>query len=302
MNLQDTDKTVQTERHVPKVSIGMPVYNGEKFIRKALDSLLAQTFTDFELIISDNASTDKTKIICEEYAKRDERIRYICQSQNIGAINNFLFVLNEACGKYFMWASHDDYWDNNWLELLLTNIKDNAIISMGRGIFVEQDETIISEYPSGINFSTNKTARLLNCILGRPVPHNLCFFGLYSIDYLKSSKGFIALKELSLNEIYFLFMVLQDGNIAYNNLTKFYYRRGGSSWKPREPLSAKKFINYLLIAPLSQLNSLFKFITLPSSFYVRILLLISMPFLMIYKIFSHYILLVNHNLKKLNVI
>lgn len=92
----------------PVVTIGMPVYNGETFIREALDSLLAQTFTDFELIISDNASTDGTDASCRKYAERDSRIRYIRQAENRGAVANFQFVLDEAVGKYFMWAAADD--------------------------------------------------------------------------------------------------------------------------------------------------------------------------------------------------
>ncbi|WNC86000.1 glycosyltransferase family 2 protein [Thermosynechococcus sp. QKsg1] len=89
------------------LSIGMPVYNGAKFIREALDSLLAQTFTDFELIISDNASTDETEAICREYAAKDKRIRYVRQAQNLGAAANFKYVLDEARGEYFMWAAAD---------------------------------------------------------------------------------------------------------------------------------------------------------------------------------------------------
>ena len=102
----------------PKISIGMPVYNGEGFIREALDSLLAQTFSDFELIISDNASTDATSSICSSYEAQDSRIRYVRQQENIGALANFQFVLNEAHGKYFMWAACDDKWDKDWVRLL----------------------------------------------------------------------------------------------------------------------------------------------------------------------------------------
>ncbi len=100
----------------PKVSIGMPVYNGEPFIREALDSLLAQTFTDFDLIISDNASTDGTEAICQEYAAKDKRIRYIRQTENRGATANFQFVLDEAVGEYFMWAAADDRWGELFVE------------------------------------------------------------------------------------------------------------------------------------------------------------------------------------------
>jgi len=99
----------------PLVSIGMPVYNGARYIREALDSLLGQTFTDFELIISDNASTDSTEAICREYAAKDQRIRYIRQSHNLGASGNFKFVLDQALGEYFMWAAHDDKWSSNYL-------------------------------------------------------------------------------------------------------------------------------------------------------------------------------------------
>ena len=108
---------------IPQVSIGMPVYNGEKFIREALDSLLAQTFTDFELIISDNASTDGTEAICREYAARDPRIRYVRQSENRGAAANFRFVLDEAVGEYFMWAAADDIWGKGFIEKC-TNLLD----------------------------------------------------------------------------------------------------------------------------------------------------------------------------------
>ena len=95
--------------HVPpRVSVGMPVYNGELHIEEALRSLLAQDFTDFELIISDNGSTDGTEAICREYAGRDPRIRYYRQPQNRGAAWNFNEVFRLARGEYFRWACHDD--------------------------------------------------------------------------------------------------------------------------------------------------------------------------------------------------
>jgi len=106
-----------TNALAPIVSIGMPVYNGDKTLKSALDSLLKQSFTNFEIIISDNASTDGTKEICLSYAKNDMRIRYIRQEKNIGAINNFKFVLEQAVGKYFMWAAADDIRSSNNIEV-----------------------------------------------------------------------------------------------------------------------------------------------------------------------------------------
>ena len=76
------------------LTIGVPVFNGEKTISRCIDSLLNQTFDDFKLIISDNASTDSTRKICEDYAKKDSRIRYIKQKKNIGLVPNWNFILN----------------------------------------------------------------------------------------------------------------------------------------------------------------------------------------------------------------
>jgi glycosyltransferase involved in cell wall biosynthesis len=92
----------------PRVSIGLPVFNAEKYLEQALDSILAQTYTDFELIISDNASTDRTSIICQAYAARDERIRYYRNDKNLGAAQNFNRVFQLSSGEYFKWAAHDD--------------------------------------------------------------------------------------------------------------------------------------------------------------------------------------------------
>ncbi len=108
-------KEFESNNDVPLVSIGMPVYNGESYILDALNSLLDQTFIDFELIISDNASTDRTEEICREYAQRDARIVYFRQKENIGAAANFQFVLEHAHAGLFMWAAYDDKWAKNYL-------------------------------------------------------------------------------------------------------------------------------------------------------------------------------------------
>jgi len=94
--------------NLPYVSIGLPVYNGERFLTQALDSLLAQTFENFELIISDNASTDRTQEICKDYAVKDRRIRYYRNDQNLGAARNYNRVFELSSGKYFKWAAHND--------------------------------------------------------------------------------------------------------------------------------------------------------------------------------------------------
>ncbi len=96
--------------NLPRVSIGMPIYNGERYVRSALDSLLAQTFEDFEIIISDNASTDATSAICRAYAAKDQRIRYYVNERNIGGAPNHNRTIELATAKYFKWAHYDDVW------------------------------------------------------------------------------------------------------------------------------------------------------------------------------------------------
>src|SRR3954466_4130607 len=93
---------------IPRVSIGLPVFNGEKYLPEALDSLVSQDFEDLEIILSDNGSTDSTQNICREFAAKDPRIRYHRNQTNIGASKNYNRVLELARGEYFKWASHDD--------------------------------------------------------------------------------------------------------------------------------------------------------------------------------------------------
>jgi glycosyltransferase involved in cell wall biosynthesis len=101
---------------LPRVSIGLPVFNGENFLVEALESLLTQTFTDFELIISDNASTDRTQEICRTYASRDARIRYIRQPVNLGGAPNQNFLVTQARAPLFKWAAHDDLYGPELLQ------------------------------------------------------------------------------------------------------------------------------------------------------------------------------------------
>jgi glycosyltransferase involved in cell wall biosynthesis len=109
----------------PIVSIGMPVYNSELYIGKVIETFLNQTFTNFELIISDNASTDKTDIICLNFAKNEKRIKYFRQIENQGALVNFKYVLDQAKGIYFMWAASDDFRDINFLSECVAILENN---------------------------------------------------------------------------------------------------------------------------------------------------------------------------------
>jgi glycosyltransferase involved in cell wall biosynthesis len=100
----------------PRLSIGLPVRNGERFIAESIEALLGQSYTDFELIVSDNNSTDSTGDICRRYAKEDSRIRYHRQPHNVGLAPNHNFVVQEARGEFFKWAAGDDLYARDLLE------------------------------------------------------------------------------------------------------------------------------------------------------------------------------------------
>lgn len=100
----------------PRVSIGIPVYNGDNYLEELLESLRVQTLEDFEVIISDNASTDRTADICRAYVVRDPRFRYFRNAKNIGAVRNYRCCFEPARAKYFKWANHDDIYTPTFLE------------------------------------------------------------------------------------------------------------------------------------------------------------------------------------------
>lgn len=127
----------------PKLTIGLPVYNGEIFLHQCLDSILKQTFSDFELIISDNASTDSTRKICAQYVTKDNRIKYFRQDVNIGIHRNFNFLLNQAKSEYFAWTAVDDYLSPDFMEKNLTILESNKHIVSSMGKIVPYDSSFL---------------------------------------------------------------------------------------------------------------------------------------------------------------
>lgn len=109
----------------PRLTIGLPVYNGARWIASALDSLLSQSFRDFELIISDNCSTDATASICEAYARRDARIRLVRQSVNRGLVWNWNHVFEISSSEYFKWSACDDIYHPHFLERCIAVLDSN---------------------------------------------------------------------------------------------------------------------------------------------------------------------------------
>ncbi len=109
----------------PEITLGLLVYNGDRYVAQTIESLLSQTYGDFELVISDNASTDGTEELCRSFAGRDKRISYIRQSQNIGAMRNFNYLASLAESRYFKWCAADDLLEPTFLASCIEFLESN---------------------------------------------------------------------------------------------------------------------------------------------------------------------------------
>jgi len=128
------------QRDLPRVSVGMPVYNGAGYLSDAIESVLNQSFRSLELIICDNASTDDTERICREFLARDSRIRYHRNETNLGAAANYNLAFERARGEYFKWSSHDDLCGEDFLDRCVAAMDRDSGISLAFSRFDYVDE------------------------------------------------------------------------------------------------------------------------------------------------------------------
>ena len=212
---------------MPKISIGLPVFNGEKFLSSSIESILNQTFIDFELIISDNASSDLTSSICQNYTKKDSRIKYYRQKTNIGLYHNFKFVLENTYSEFFIWASHDDLWDSNWLTNLYNiSIKYDSL-TYGRVQFINENGQFIN---STVNLREMAYAskfvpfRLFEFICDPwLIGKMMLFHGLYPKKLItKSAIDTLTYGNFN-NDLYFVYEVLK--NCKIKNIKTLHYKR-----------------------------------------------------------------------------
>ena len=129
MNETAIDSGTLANGRKPLVSIGMPVRNGQKYIREALDSLLAQTLTDLEIVICDNNSTDTTEAICREYQARDSRVRYFRNERDLGPAGNHNRCFAHSTGFYFKWHAHDDLCEPTYLEKCVAVLERDSTVA-----------------------------------------------------------------------------------------------------------------------------------------------------------------------------
>ncbi|MDY6838675.1 MAG: glycosyltransferase [Thermodesulfobacteriota bacterium] len=160
----------------PTVSIGLPVFNGELYLEEAILSILSQTFEDFELLISDNASNDSTQDICLHYANLDPRIRYYSNHQNIGAAHNFNRTFALSFGKYFKWAAHDDLLNKTFLSRCFDVLENNRDVVLCHSLvrIIDENGIVLKDHNDNLTH------------LDSPHPHRRFFsamsFSLHCYD------------------------------------------------------------------------------------------------------------------------
>lgn len=220
--------------HAPRVSIGMPVWNGEEFIRDGLDSLLGQSFGDFEIVISDNASSDATQDICEDYVRLDSRIRYSRNELNKGLQANFAKVLALATAPYFMWGCHDDRWDPSYISRMVDVLDSRrpVVLAGSNAGSIDQHGVQQDHYDNVSVYSpTTVAARARRFICTPPGGcHATLIYGLMRTSVIKRigyprrgrirdrNRGYYAIDLLT------LFRLIFEGDFHVDDATLYFHR------------------------------------------------------------------------------
>ena len=243
----EKEKEIEKE----KVSIIVPMYNAEKFIGKTIESVLAQTYQNWEMLIMNDVSTDNSLAIVSLYAKKDERIKIVNTEKNVGVVKGRNFLIDLASGKYIAFLDADDYWHNEKLEKQIKFMKEkNASISCTEYTRVKENEEKINDVIIKEEISYNDM--LKNNYLG-------CLTVIYDAE--KIGKRYF--KELEKNEDYVLWLeIVKDVNTIYGlkeNLA--YYRVLDNSRSSNKVKTAKvRWEIYRKIEKLSLLKSLYYFL------------------------------------------
>lgn len=207
-----------------KVSIGLPVYNGQAYLKYALEALLRQDYSNIELIISDNASTDDTPAICHEYSMRHSRLRYERNATTTNVFLNFRKVFELSTGEYFMWASSDDLWANNYVSALVELLQaySHAVLAFSPVQRIDQFGRQLgkptqarSDHPR-----TNAVGRVI-----KNLQRNSCsiFYGLFRRQILEKTSVF---PELGIPpDLALLAEISCYGSFAGTSKTIFYRRK-----------------------------------------------------------------------------
>jgi glycosyltransferase involved in cell wall biosynthesis len=227
---------------VPLVSIAMPVYNGEKWIEQAISTLVKQSYKNVEIIIADDRSSDNSQQICEEYASRYSQLTYIKNDTNLGAQGNFRKILRLCSGKYITYASQDDYWDENFISLLVEKLESNtsAVLAASAVQLLDKNDNIFKELHYNGKWNPEKLSpyRLIYSVMlplnygtwiknrnsHKYIKNNLFFHGVIRTDILKYC--YRIFPGIVGHDRHFLLLLALSGKWCYVDRV-LYFRRVG---------------------------------------------------------------------------
>lgn len=167
------------------ITVGMPVYNGEKYVELAIRSVLAQTFDDFILVIGDNASTDRTAEICQDFAALDPRVRYFRHATNVGAAANYNSLFARAKSPYFRWSNADDLLFPQLHERCLEALEldSGAVLAAGSTVLIDAEGKETGKYVDNLDLTESKPSQRLRTFFQRSGMTNV-IYGLMRTDGL----------------------------------------------------------------------------------------------------------------------
>lgn len=223
---------LKAEYDYPLVSIGVPIYNAGHELERVLQALLAQDYPNFEIIISDNASTDQTWDICTTYAAQDSRIQIHRSDANKGALTNFENVFSLASGKYFLWAAHDDSWKPSYIRVCVEALEQNpaSVLCYTDQVIHDKDrdtEKVVSYQLDGLNPLFWK--RACSFLLHKPTPYGI----LYGVYRRQAIEPCLPFPRTVIFDAEFLLTVLQQGIVLRVPQVLFTKQRADKPFHPR---------------------------------------------------------------------
>jgi glycosyltransferase involved in cell wall biosynthesis len=231
---------------IPEITVAMPVYNSEIYLEEALECILAQSFKNFEVIISDNCSTDRTCEIVENFAAKDSRVQLIKQEENIGAMANFGALLEYAQGKYFLWRAYDDWSDENYIEELHQLMSNNpeCALAVPRIQLVNPDKSLSTsiKYP---NLPVRLDMKRIKKLLKASQPGWI--YGLYRLPELRSAfkQAYEGFPHIWAQDHLIILPFLLHNQVQGTNNTVFYQRItgiGGTTYRPKTLITRWKLV------------------------------------------------------------
>ncbi|MEW6582697.1 MAG: glycosyltransferase family A protein [Actinomycetota bacterium] len=220
--------------HGPRLTVGLPLYNGERYLESAAEAILSQTFEDFELLIADNASTDASAEICRGLAARDPRVRYIRHPENIGAALNHNVVVAEARGDLFRWAAHDDLLEPTCLARCVETLDEwgpDTVVAFPRTRMIDADGAHTSDWAEQGSVDQDTPDGRLRALLENPTGHLRVCSPTYGVVRTRQMRETRLMQLFDSSDVVFLVELALRGKFA--EVPEYLYLRRihpGASW------------------------------------------------------------------------